>query len=332
MSRSLWSAAVVMVLTVSACSLLNGGGGGGGGTGGGSAGPFVSGYASVRRDDRNLVLTDERDVNAPSQLTTTGGVSTPSFSRDGRALVFSRKVGQDSELVTVAVTGGTPSTVLRSTPNQQNLRTPAFSPDGTRIAFAYDENQVSSSIGLVNVDGSDFRKLIGGSALAYGSPTWFPDGASLLVSAGNAGLMQTQVERVNVATGQPTPVTNTLGNEALGIAGRLVVSPDGTRAIFDGRVSSSVTRIFLLTLATRTVTRLRSPSSTVNDSSPTWIDAQTIAFSSDEGGADQVYRLSLTAGSPTLTLPLAIEPAYFAPPPSTGTDAGVDGGSPDGGP
>ncbi len=331
MSRSLWSAALVVVLTVSACSLLNGGGGGGG-AGGGTAGPFVSGYASVRRDDRNLLLTDERDVNAPSQLTTTGGVSTPSFSRDGRVLVFSRKVGQDSELVTVAVSGGTPSTVLRSTPNQQNLRTPAFSPDGTRIAFAYDENQVSSSIGLVNVDGSNFTRLIGGGALAYGSPTWFPDGQSLLVSTGNAGLMQTQVERVNVATGQTTGITNTLGNEALAIAGRLVVSPDGTRAIFDGRVSSNATRIFLLTLASRTVTRLRSPPATVNDSSPTWIDAQTIAFSSDEGGADQVYRQSLTASSPTLALPLAIEPAFFAPPASTATDAGVDGGSPDGGP
>lgn len=330
MSRSLWSviAVAALVLTLQSCFLLGGGGGGGGGTGGGTASSFASGFATVRKDDRNLFLTDERDVNSPVQLTSTGGVSMPSFSRDGRQVVFAHKSGQDSELLLVPVTGGTPSTVLRSSPTQQNLRTPTFSPDGTRIAFAYDENATSSSVGLVNVDGSGFRKLVGGGALAYASPSWFPDGASLLVTAGNAGLMQTQVERIDVATGTPTSITNTLGVEVLAIASRLVVSPDGQRAVFDGRVSSGVTRIFVLDLSSKVTTRQRTPASgAVNDSAPSWVSSTAFVFSSDEGGNDQVYKQTLGSMNATLAVPLAIEPAYVASPLSS-----ADGGVTDGGP
>lgn len=329
MRRSLWSviAVAALVLEFQGCFLL-GGGGGGGGTGGGSASSFTGGFATVRKDDRNLFLTDERDVNSPVQLTSTGGVSMPSFSRDGRQVVFARKAGADTELLLVPVTGGTPSTLLRSSPTQQNLRTPAFSPDGQRIAFAYDENSTSSSVGVVNVDGSGFRKLIGGGALAYASPSWFPDGASLLVSAGNAGLTQTQVERIDVATGNPTSITNTLGVEVLSIASRIVVSPDGQRAVFDGRVSSGVTRIFVLDLATKVTTRQRNPvSGAVNDSAPSWVNSSSFVFSSDEGGNDQAYRQALSSMNATLAVPLAIEPAYVASSPGTvARDAGVDGG------
>jgi Tol biopolymer transport system component len=329
-----WGTAVALgAALLQGCFLPGGGGGGPGVTGGGSALPFSSGFATVRKDDRNLLLTDERDVNAPIQLTQTGGVSMPSFSPDGRQIVFARKVGADTELVLVSTSGLNATTLLRSTPNQRNLRTPTFSPDGRQIAFAFDENAVSSSIGLVNVDGSDFRKLIGGQALAYGSPTWFADGTSLLVSAGNAGLMQTQLERVNVATGTSMSVTNTLGNEALSIAGRVVVSPDGENAVFDGRVSSGVTRIFVWSFGTRQVQRQRSPPATVNDSAPSWLDARTILFSSDEGGADQVYRQSLGTMSPSLAVPLAIEPAFGRLPGQQPSDGGSvrDAGTPDGG-
>ena len=90
MSRLLQSAiAVVTLWAVWSCD-LTGGGGGGGGTGGGTATSFSSGFATVRKDDRNLFVTDERDVNAPVQLTSTGGVSMPSFPTptDGHSCIL----------------------------------------------------------------------------------------------------------------------------------------------------------------------------------------------------------------------------------------------------
>lgn len=318
---------VVGVVAASGCFLIPPGGGGG--TGGGTALPFSSGYVTVRRDDRALVLTDERDVNSPQVLVASGGAM-PSFSRDGRQIVFTRRTEQGTELALVPVTGGTPSTVLRSSATVQNLRTPAFSPDGTTIAFAYDDNPPSSSVGLVNVDGSNFRKLIGGSALAYSSPTWFPDGRAILAAAANAGLPPSQVERVDVMTGMPTSITNTLGGEAMGIASRLQLSPDGRLAVFDGRVASGVTRIFVIDLATRVTTRQRNAMGAVNDSAPSWVAPNVFVFSSDEGGGDQAYRQTVGMDNATLAVPLAIEPAYGALR-VTSADGGVDGGV-DGGP
>jgi Tol biopolymer transport system component len=112
-----------------------------------------------------------------------------------------------------------------------------------------------------------------------------------------------------------------------------VVSPDGQRAAFDGRVSSGVTRIFVLDLGTRVTTRQRNPASgAVNDSAPAWVNSSSFIFSSDEGGNDQVYRQAVGSINVTLAVPLAIEPAYVAGP-MVSVDAGVsDGGVVDGGP
>lgn len=323
--RSLTWCGVAVALVLAACSLLPGGGGGGGG---GSTFTFSNGFATVRKDTRNLYVTDLADPNAPLQLSTTGGVSMPSFSRDGRQVVFARRIDTESELIVVPATGGTATAVLRSTVGRQNLRAPVFSPDGATIAFVFDDNPPSSSVGLVGVDGSNFRKLIGGGALAYASPSFFPDGKSVLVSAANSGLLATQIERVDLTTGMPASVTNTLG-DALGIASRVLVSPDGARAVFDGRVSSGATRIFVIDLSTKAVARQRDASGSVNDSAPCWVNATTFAFSSDEGGNDQVYRQQVGSANVTLVVPLAIEPAFGQV--AASADGGIDGGSSDGG-
>jgi TolB protein len=305
---------VVALAALTGCELVGGGGGGtGGGAGGGGGGlDFKAGYTFVRKDDRNVFLVDESDPSTVGALTTTGGVRTPSLSKDGTRIVFVRGTGMGAALVTVPSAGGTASTVLASTAQASNFKTPVFSPDGARIAFSYDDGLVTS-IGLVKVDGTGFARLIGGSSLAYASPSWAPDGKSIVAAAGNLGLGLTMVERIDVATGAATSVTNTLGNEALGITGRLVLNPNGTRALFDGRVSSGVTRLFLLDLGTKLVTKVNEyPSDpTANDSFPCWVDLNTVAFSSDSGGNDNVYTKAASgAGGVTLVVPKAIEPWF----------------------
>ncbi|MEW5743015.1 MAG: LpqB family beta-propeller domain-containing protein [Myxococcota bacterium] len=309
---------VLVSLTVlSGCELLGGGGGTGGGAGGGSGGgggsiTFSQGFTFVRKDDRNVYVADESDYSTVAVLSQSGDVRTPSFSKNGSRIVFVRGTGMTAEIATVSAQGGAISTVLASTAQASNFKTPVFSPDGARIAFSYDD-AMSTSIGLVNADGTGFQKLIGGSSLAYASPSFSPDGAFVVAAAGNVGLALTQVERINVATGMPTSITNTLGNEAQGIAGRLVLSPDGTRAAFDGRISTGVTRIFVLDLATRAVVKVNEypGDPNANDSFPCWISAAMLAFSSDSGGNDSVYQKRADgSGGVTLLVPKAIEPWY----------------------
>jgi TolB protein len=290
------------------CDLLFGGGGGGGGGGVN----FAAGFTYSRKDDRNVYVADERDYLVTAALTQSANIRTPSFSRDGRRIVFVRGSGSEAEIAIVPAAGGDVSTVLASSAQARNFKTPVFSPDGTRIAFSYDEGGPATSVGLINADGTGFQRLVGGSSLAYASPSFAPDGQSLVVIAGNPGIAYTQVERVSLATGMPVSITNTLGNEVQSIVNRLVVSPDGTRAVFDGRLSSGVTRLFLLDLGTRQVTQLYAAEANTNDTFPCWMSATEVAFSSDAGGNDNVYRVTLPTSSPELLVPKAIEPWYGA--------------------
>lgn len=307
--RNLVAAAALVAL--SGCELFGGGGGGGGG-GGTSDVTFDTGFTFVRKDDRNVYIADESDYATVAALTQSADVRTPALSPDGKRIVFVKGQGASSSLAVVPSAGGDVSVVLAATAQASNFKTPSFSPDGQRLAFAFDEAG-TSSIGLVGADGQGFAKLLGGTAMAYGMPSWAPDGRSVYAAAGNAGLGFTQVVRVDVESGTPETVTNTLGNEAMGIANRLAVSPDGTKALFDGRVSSGVTRLFLLDLSGKTVTKANDYAAepNANDSFPCWVDINTYAFSSDSGGNDNVYTKAVSgAGGVTLVLPKAIEPWF----------------------
>lgn len=297
------------LLTLSSCGLFDGGGGGGGG--GGGTFSFTQGFTFVRKDDRNVYLADDADTQTTSTLTQSANVRTPSFSADGKTVVFVRGAGADAELAVVPTAGGTVRTVLASTTMMRNFKTPVFSPDGATIAFGFDDGTAATRVALVNVDGTNVRTLPSGG-LAQASPSFTPDGASLIVAAGAAGLGYTQIEQITLATGQVTNVTNTLGSEALSIANRLVVSPDGTTVAFDGEVSSGVTRVFVMGLSTKTVVMAYAGEAGANDTFPCWMSATQLAFSSDSGLNDNVYRVVLGGTSATLLVPKAIEPWYGA--------------------
>ena len=179
------------------------------------------------------------------------------------------------------------------------------------------ERSGGSVLAVINADGSGFQELSTG-AFSYASPSWYPDGQSVLVAAGSLGSGYSQLERVNVTTGQATNLLNGLGNEAIRIRNRVVLSKDGSRAAFDADVSSGATRIFVVDLSSsaRTVTQVTDHPADPNaiDSFPSWTSSSELAFSSDTGGNDQVYTVSASAQKQggTLKLPSAVEP-WFGP-------------------
>ncbi len=62
---------------------------------------------------------------------------------------------------------------------------PAWSPDGSQIAFATpDAANVKVGIAVINADGSGLRRLAADSAFLDGQPGWSPDGTQIVFTAG----------------------------------------------------------------------------------------------------------------------------------------------------
>lgn len=309
--RVVWlSALSALAAGVAACPPIDEGGGGGFGISN-----FTQGFIFVRADDRNVYASDKSSgYTEVAQLTRNGNNKHPSISRDGQLVVFVNGSGAGASIQTALLAGSeTPSTILAADADRANFQNPVFSPDGQRIAFAYEKGG-ASYVGVVDIDGQNFQSF-GSGTLSYTSPSFISDD-KLLVAAGSLATGYNQIERIDLTAATTENITNTLGNEATAIRNRLVVSPDGTRAAFDGVLGSGATRIFAVNLSTGAVTQLTDypAEPNANDTFPTWVSQTEIAFSSDTGGNDQVYVIPADAmkQSGTLRLPSAVEP-WFGP-------------------
>jgi TolB protein len=235
-------------------------------------------------------------------------------------VVFVSGTGADSVLQLVNTTvNATVRTLLSPTASQRNFRFPVFSPDGQRIVFAYEDSSGSSTVGalgVVNPDGSGFRRLAGSATAHLSSPSFFSDGNEVLAAFGGSLGNDSQLVSVNVETGVITQgLVSNLGAEATSIADRVVLSPDNTQAVFSGRTGGTGARLFVVDLSTEEVTRITNHpgESTAVDSFPTWVSATQIAFSASVAGGDAIYVISATPSTPgagTLTVPSGLQPWY----------------------
>ena len=114
-------------------------------------------------------------TGARRQLTTSLAIDTaPSFSPDGRNIVFESDRGGRKQLYVVPATGGRPARISRA---QGQYGTPVWSPRGDQIAFTkIDRNRFH--IGVMRTDGTR-EKLLTESFLDEG-PTWSPNGRVLM--------------------------------------------------------------------------------------------------------------------------------------------------------
>lgn len=304
------STVAVCAMLLASCQLIAGGGGGLNNTN-----DFAQGFVFVRASDRNVYVADSSDYQTAFRLTQGGGAKHPSLSQDGKRVVFVRQVEQETQIATVPATGGNVGTVLASTADVKNFRTPVFSPRADTIAFSFESNGISK-IGLVNADGTDFRQIAGNGTLSYASPSFTPDGTALIAAAGSSVASLSLIERIDLATLAASSVTNNLGSEARQIVSRLAVSPNATKVAFDGKRTSGGARIFVIDLQTKQVTQLTDyPSDDAAiDSFPTWVSSSRVAFSSNTGGNDNVYVMdaTLVKSSGGLTVPAATE-SWFGP-------------------
>lgn len=311
---------LAVVAGLSACEPLDVDDGGGGTAGG----DFNRGFVFVRADRNVYVVDDNGDPNSPTRLTTGGGAQQPSVSRNGRSVVFVRRVNGGAELQTVPTVAGSQASTVFSTSDVAcnrctGFRSPVFDPSGNFIVFVIERGAGSNtSLGRVNANGSGFQELTPDPTISFGAPSFYPDGQSVLVPAGNGLSQLNQLAKVPVDGSSPPLFFNSsLGNEARVIATRAVVSPDGSRVAFDGEVGSGGVRIFVAPLsATGIGTPVRVTDHTgepgAQDTYPSWTSNSQVGFVSNAGGADNIYRVgtSGSAGAGSLVVPSALEPTY----------------------
>src|SRR3954468_13314164 len=126
------------------------------------------------------VWTMEPDGSAAKQVTTSGGTFTPALSADGRRIA----VNIQGDIVVMDADGGNRTNVTASSGTTDSQ--PAWSPDGTRIAYSSGSSGQPFRIWTIGADGTNPLPLTSTSSGDF-SPAWSPDGTRIAyVRTGNS--------------------------------------------------------------------------------------------------------------------------------------------------
>jgi Tol biopolymer transport system component/DNA-binding winged helix-turn-helix (wHTH) protein len=226
----------------------------------------------------------------PESITSSGGgrLKHLAISRDGKKLAYSSE-NETSNLLSLPLPRAGVSTgdaVALTSKADCRSSVPAFSPDGTRIAFASCHAGTVGPISVMNADGSDVQQLTAEGERAI-IPSWFPDGRHILY------LVQrpvTKLESVDIETRQQGLVT-----ELRQDAGRPQLSPNGARVAFNSSVNG-VQNLWLMDMATKQLTQLTFDKKGIGF--PVWSpDGKMLAAGRQRGDDDNLVLVNPATGA-----------------------------------
>ncbi len=147
--------------------------------------------------------------------------------------------------------------------------------------------QAANQVCIMNADGSDFRRLTTDDGRQHFYPSLSPDGKSVLYAAFvDADIYD--IFEYRLADGKVTPLTDNLG-----VLTSPEVSPDGQRIAFTRWTPNSAYAIWVMNRGGGEPHQVFGPPYGTGWD-PTWSpDGQRILFSSDMGGAIQLYTIDL---------------------------------------
>jgi Tol biopolymer transport system component len=221
----------------------------------------------------NFDIYTMRGSNVVQLTTDPADDSRPSWSADGRRIVFVRAGSGFTEIWKMRADGGGQRRLTRT----RSLNdAPVFSPDGTKIAWDEDHD-----IWTMNVDGSGQVDITNDPA-ADTSPSWSPDGTRIVFDSDRSGTRQiyTMLPDGTGVTQLTTDSTNTDPDW----------SPDGRRIVFVSFRTGNAEIFAMDADGGNQIDLTNKPS---YDADPVWsADGTKIAFTSLRRGDFEVFTMN----------------------------------------
>ena len=267
-------------------------------------------------------LAGVRPLAAHPVTSTPGDERDPALSPDGRRVAFAWDGGVDDEdgrrqfdVYVQDADGGVPT---RLTTHPADDVSPAWSPDGQRVAFVRCGVGGECGVFAVDADGGPEQALVSAEDLAIDGLVWSPDGARLAFS-GRRGRQGAFSLHILPLDGSPP---QRLTSPATTYPGDLdpAFSPDGSRLAFvrtelDGRQDVAV-----VTVNGGRVRRLAREQKGVTGLDWT-VDGKEVVYAANRDGAAGLWRVGLSGGDPRW-VSLGIDAGEIAAP-SVGRSGGV---------
>lgn len=164
--------------------------------------------------------------SAPSGGTPLGGSSSGPTSGEERIVFASHRDNRShSEIYTMLPDGGGVRRLTNNEVSDLDDTQPAWSPDGTRIAYASGAR--GYRIFVMDADGS---RLLTDADADERDPAWSPDGTRIVFSQRSRSSDDHDLVVADVSTGETTRLTNTPEIDEFGAAW----SPDGSQIAYEG--------------------------------------------------------------------------------------------------
>ena len=226
-------------------------------------------------------------------------LSDPTFSPDGKRIAFGAYDGNDREVFTVPVSGGTPTNV---TNNSTDDYQPTWSPNGRRIAYSGKTNvTVGTSVDIYTIPstgGTRTKVSRNNQSTGAFNPAWSPDGTKIAYDGDdNEGDSDWEVFTVPVSGGTPTNVTNNSTDDY-----QPAWSPDSKTIVYQGRDPSGKDQeILTKPAAGGTPTNVTKTDDQTDEGDPAFSpDGNAIAYVKSDQGYYNVYKIPVTGGTPSV--------------------------------